>query len=144
MNDTLIIVPTYNEIENVDPLSVAVCSACPTADLLFVDDHSPDGTGERIDELIQNNPRIHVLHRKTKAGLGRAYVAGFRWALQREYRYIFEMDADLSHRPADVPRLLEAAKGADIALGSRYVCGIRVVNWPLSRLVLSKGAAIYV
>lgn len=144
MNDTLVIVPTYNEAENVGPLSAAVLSACDAADLLFVDDDSPDGTGGRIEALRRAESRIHVLHRPAKRGLGRAYVAGFRWALEREYRWIFEMDADFSHAPADVPRLRDAAREADIALGSRYASGVRVVNWPLSRLILSKGAAIYV
>jgi len=144
MNRTLVIVPTYNETDNVGPLSVSILSACGCADLLFVDDSSPDGTGEKIEGLIRKEARIHVLHRKAKSGLGRAYVAGFRWALERDYNFIFEMDADFSHRPEDIPRLLEAANDADIAIGSRYIQGIRVTNWPLSRLILSRGAALYV
>lgn len=144
MNEVLVIVPTYNEVDNVGPLSEAVCAACPTADLLFVDDNSPDGTGDRIEQIRLANPRVHVLHRNEKAGLGRAYVAGFQWALERSYTCICEMDADFSHRPADLPLLLEAAHHADVALGSRYLGGVRVVNWPLKRLLISKGAAIYV
>jgi dolichol-phosphate mannosyltransferase len=143
MSRTLVIVPTYNEAENVGPLSVAIWAACPDADLLFVDDSSPDGTGVRIDGMVRQEPRLHVLHREAKSGLGRAYVAGFRWALERDYDFIFEMDADFSHRPQDIPRLLEAAEQADVAIGSRYIGGVRVVNWPLHRLLLSKGAALY-
>lgn len=144
MSRTLVIVPTYNESENVGPLSAAILAACPGAEILFIDDGSPDGTGARIDEMIRSEPRIHVLHRPAKSGLGRAYVAGFRWALDREYEFIFEMDADFSHRPSDLPRLLEAGDRADVAIGSRYRGGIRVMNWPLNRLLLSKGAALYV
>lgn len=144
MNDALVVIPTYNEKENVREIARAVTTACPQADLLIVDDNSPDGTGRMADELAAKEPRIHVLHRTDKQGLGRAYVAGFKWALERHYPFIFEMDADFSHNPADVPRLLEAARTADIALGSRYIGGVRVINWPLSRLFLSKGAAVYV
>jgi len=144
MNRALVVVPTYNEKENVGQLTQAVLRACPEADLLFVDDNSPDGTGQLLDEMAAREPRIHVLHRPGKQGLGRAYIAGFKWAIERQYDFIFEMDADFSHNPADLPRILEAAYGADLVLGSRYVGGIRVINWPLSRLFLSKGAAVYV
>ena len=144
MNDTLVIIPTYNEKENVREISQAVLTACPETDLLFVDDNSPDGTGELIDNLVKDNPRIHVLHRAGKEGLGRAYIAGFKWALEHQYELIFEMDADFSHDPKDVPRIREAALNADLALGSRYIGGIRVINWPLSRLILSESAALYV
>jgi len=143
-HDTLVIIPTYNEIGNVRPLSEAVFGVCPDVDLLFVDDQSPDGTGRTLDEMAALDPRIHVLHRKEKAGLGRAYIAGFEWAMQRSYRLIFEMDADFSHRPCDLPMLRDAARDADLVLGSRYLKGIRVMNWPLSRLILSKTAAFYV
>jgi len=144
MNPVLIIVPTYNERENVSALQQAVLSACPEADLLFVDDNSPDGTGALLDELCASHSRIHVLHRKDKQGLGRAYIAGFKWALDRHYAFIMEMDADFSHDPKSVPDLVHAAQSADVALGSRYIGGIRVINWPLGRLILSRGAGLYV
>lgn len=145
MSDTLVIVPTYNERDNVEALSKAILAACPEADLLVVDDGSPDGTGDLADRLAQAEPRIHVLHREKKQGLGRAYIAGFRWALERPaYRFIMEMDADFSHDPKAVPQLRAAAQTADLVLGSRYVGGIRVINWPLNRLILSTGAALYV
>lgn len=145
MSDTLVIVPTYNEKENAEPIAQAVLAACPEAELLFVDDNSPDGTGQLADRLAAENPRVHVLHRQQKQGLGRAYIAGFRWALERpEVRFIMEMDADFSHDPQAVPQLRAAALNADLVLGSRYVGGIRVINWPLNRLILSTGAALYV
>ncbi|HMO51615.1 MAG TPA: polyprenol monophosphomannose synthase [Kiritimatiellia bacterium] len=144
MNDTLIVIPTYNEIDNVRQIAAAVLAALPGADVLFVDDNSPDGTGQVIDRMIEDEPRIHVLHRKEKAGLGRAYIAGFKWALARQYEFVFEMDADFSHDPASVPELRRAAEEADLCLGTRYKGGVRVINWPLARLVLSKGAAVYV
>ena len=144
MNGTLVVIPTYNEKENVRDISQAVLTALPEAHILFVDDNSPDGTGQIVDEMGAKDPRIHCLHRKDKQGLGRAYVAGFKWALANNYEFIFEMDADFSHNPVDLPRILSAAQTADLALGSRYVGGIRIINWPLSRLILSKGAAVYV
>lgn len=115
-------------------------------DLLVVDDNSPDGTGKIADELAARHPEVHGLHRAEKSGLGRAYIAGFEWALARNYEFIFEMDCDFSHDPEDIPRLLEAAKNenADLVLGSRYTGGVRVVNWPLKRLMLSRCAGIYV
>lgn len=144
MSDSLIIIPTYNEIENIRAITAAVLEKQPAFHVLIVDDSSPDGTGKVADELSANDERIHVMHRTSKDGLGRAYVAGFKWALEREYEFIFEMDADFSHSPDDLGRLREAAENADLALGSRYVGGIRIINWPLSRLILSKGASIYV
>lgn len=144
MNDTLIVIPTYNEIENVRQIAQAVLAELPSVDILFVDDNSPDGTGQAIDVMRETEPRIHVLHRKEKQGLGRAYIAGFKWALERHYEFVFEMDADFSHDPASVPELRRAAEGADLCLGTRYKGGIRVINWPLARLILSKGAAVYV
>jgi len=144
MNDTLIIIPTYNECENVRAVAAAVFSAAPDADLLFVDDGSPDGTGAIADEMAAADARIQVLHRAEKNGLGRAYIAGFQWALERHYQFIFEMDADFSHNPADIPRLRAAAQEAGLVLGSRYLGGIRVINWPLQRLILSRGAGVYV
>lgn len=144
MNTTLIVMPTYNERDNL-PRMVARLLALPVkVDLLVVDDNSPDGTGKLADELAARHPEVHVLHRAEKNGLGRAYLAGFKWALERGYEFIFEMDGDFSHNPDDVPAFLEAAQDADLVLGSRYVNGIRIINWPLSRLMLSKGAAVYV
>ncbi len=144
MNDTLIIIPTYNESENIRPITAAVFADSTDVDILFVDDNSPDGTGALADELASADERVNVLHRTEKSGLGRAYIAGFRWALERQYEFIFEMDADFSHNPKDIPRLREAARDAGLVLGSRYKDGIRVINWPLSRLMLSRGAALYV
>lgn len=144
--DTLIIIPTYNERENLPELIRRLMAQPVVLDVLVVDDNSPDGTGVVADELAAANPHVHVLHRPQKNGLGRAYLAGFDWALSRGYEFILEMDADFSHNPADVPRLVEAARQheADLVLGSRYSHGIRVINWPLDRLLLSISAAKYV
>jgi dolichol-phosphate mannosyltransferase len=144
MDKVLVIVPTYDERPNVQPIARAVLQACPAAHLLFVDDNSPDGTGALLDQMAAEDPRIHVLHRPGKSGLGRAYIAGFKWALERDFALIFEMDADFSHDPAELPNFLKAAEDADLVIGSRYIGGIRIINWPLSRLMLSKGAATYV
>jgi dolichol-phosphate mannosyltransferase len=144
MNSTLIIIPTYDERDNVRPISEAVFKVQQDVDILFVDDNSPDGTGKVIDELCDADERIHVIHKTGKAGLGRAYITGFKWALQRDYELIFEMDADFSHDPAEIPHFITAAENADLVLGSRYVDGIRITNWPLRRLMLSKCAALYV
>ncbi|MGD9874821.1 MAG: polyprenol monophosphomannose synthase [Kiritimatiellia bacterium] len=144
MNDSVVIIPTYNEKENVRQIAGAVLKHFAEGHILIVDDNSPDGTGHIADEMAAADSRIHVLHKELKEGLGRAYIAGFHWALERDYQFIFEMDADFSHNPADVPRLREAANNADLVLGSRYINGIRVINWPLNRLILSKGASFYV
>ncbi len=144
MNQTLIIVPTYNERENLSPLVAALLRLPVAVDLLVVDDNSPDGTGALADQLAAQHPGIHVLHRAQKEGLGRAYIAGFKWALAHHYEFVFEMDGDFSHNPNDIPAFLEAAKEADCVLGSRYMNGIRIINWPLGRLMLSKGAGMYV
>ncbi len=141
---TVVIVPTYNEKDNLPALAQRVMGLPVPVDMLVVDDHSPDGTGELADELARKNPRLHVLHRAEKDGLGRAYCAGFHWALERDYEFIFEMDGDFSHHPDDIPAFLQAAQEADLVLGSRYRDGIRVINWPLKRLVLSLSAAKYV
>ncbi len=140
----LVIVPTYNERENLAAFVAAVLAALPAAELLIVDDASPDGTGELAEALMRREPRLHLLRRRAKEGLGRAYIAGFRWALGRTYDRVLQMDADFSHNPADLPRLLAATDRADVAIGSRYCGGIRVRNWPLRRLLLSYGAGIYV
>lgn len=143
--DTLVIIPTYNEKENIDKITAAVLDASPHADILFVDDNSPDGTGDLADALSQKHERVHVMHRNSKDGLGRAYIAGFQWALERDYLFVMEMDCDFSHDPHEIPNFRDAVRsGADLVLGSRYVDGIRVMNWPLSRLMLSRGAGIYV
>ena len=144
MNPTLVIVPTYNERENLSRLAQRLLALPVRVDLLVVDGNSPDGTGKIADELAGKHPEIHVLHQAEKNGLGRAYIAGFKWALERDYEFIFEMDCDLSHNPDDVPVFLEAARNADLVIGSRYVDGIRVINWPLKRLMLSRCAGKYV
>lgn len=140
----LVIVPTYNESENVTRIVPLILAQDPRLDVLVVDDNSPDGTGALADELAAGDPRVHVLHRAAKQGLGRAYLAGFAWALAREYAYIFEMDADFSHDPVHLPEFLAAVQNADMVLGSRYRDGkVTVVNWPMTRLLLSYGANIY-
>jgi dolichol-phosphate mannosyltransferase len=144
MNKTLVVVPTFNERDNLPPLTQRLLALPAQVDLLVVDDNSPDGTGKLADELAGTHPSIHVLHRAEKSGLGRAYIAGFKWALERDYEFVFEMDGDFSHNPDDIPMFLEAARDADLVLGSRYLNGIRIINWPLSRLMLSKCAAKYV
>ena len=141
---TLVIVPTFNERENLPPLVDRLMRLPTPVEVLVVDDNSPDGTGKLADEIAGKNPMVHVLHRQEKNGLGRAYIAGFKWALERDYEFIFEMDGDFSHNPDDVPAFLKAAQDADLVLGSRYRNGIRVINWPLRRLMLSMGAAKYV
>ncbi len=144
MNETLVIVPTYNERENLPRIAKAVRALPAAVDLLVVDDNSPDGTGRIADDLAAGDDAVHVLHRKEKSGLGRAYCAGFRWALEHGYEFIMEMDGDFSHNPADIPAFIQAARSADLVLGSRYLNGIRVINWPLKRLFLSISAARYV
>jgi len=144
MNKALVVVPTYNERDNLPQLAQRLLGLPVQVDLLVVDGNSPDGTGKIADELAAKHPSIHVLHQAEKNGLGRAYLGGFKWALERDYEFILEMDADLSHNPDDIPQFLDAAKDADLVLGSRYINGIRIINWPLSRLMLSKGAAKYV
>lgn len=141
---TLVVVPTYNERENLPTLAARLRSLPVRVDLLVVDDSSPDGTGRIADELSARHPWIHVLHRQQKDGLGRAYCNGFAWALERGYDLVFEMDGDLSHDPGELPAFLEAARAADLVLGSRYCDGTRVINWPLRRLLLSVSAARYV
>lgn len=144
MNPTLVIVPTYNERDNLPPLTKRLLALPVPVDVLVVDDNSPDGTGHLADELARVHPSVHVLHRREKNGLGRAYREGFGWALERDYQLIFEMDGDFSHNPDDIPAFVEAAKQADLVLGSRYCNGIRVINWPINRLLLSLFAAKYV
>ena len=140
----LVIVPTYNERFNIARLIPAVLAQDPSIEMLVVDDASPDGTGGVVDAIAANNDRVHVVHREGKLGLGTAYIAGFRWALERKYDLVFEMDADFSHNPEMLPEFLQAIKEADVVLGSRYQGGrVNVVNWPMSRLFLSYAANIY-
>ena len=140
----LVIVPTYNERFNIARLIPAILAQDPSLEVLVVDDGSPDGPGAIVDGIAANNPRVHVIHRAGKLGLGTAYIAGFRWALERKYDLVFEMDADFSHNPERLPEFLAAIKEADVVLGSRYQDGhVNVVNWPMSRLFLSYGANIY-
>lgn len=144
MNRALVCIPTYNEADNLEPITQAVLKAEPRVDILVVDDNSPDGTGKIADALAAREPRIRVLHREKKEGLGRAYLAAFRWALAEGYTYIIEMDADFSHDPRYLPGLLDAAEaGADLVLGSRYVTGGGTVNWGIGRQVISRGGSLY-
>jgi dolichol-phosphate mannosyltransferase len=147
MSDSLVIIPTYNEIENIESMIRSVLTLPHAFDLLIVDDGSPDGTAAKIKQLQGEFPnRLFIEERTKKSGLGTAYVHGFRWALARNYAYIFEMDADFSHNPQDLIKLYEACHfgTADLAIGSRYVTGVNVVNWPLSRVLLSYFASVYV
>lgn len=145
MNQALVIVPTYNERDNLEPIVTAILAADSRMDVLVVDDNSPDGTGKLADELAAREPRVKVLHRARKEGLGKAYLAGFRRALQEPYEFIFEMDADFSHKPTDLPRFLEALAqtGADLCLGSRRVTGGGTVNWGIGRQIISAGGSFY-
>jgi dolichol-phosphate mannosyltransferase len=140
---SLVIIPTYNERENLIELLGRIFAQNLPVEVLIVDDSSPDGTGALADEISAGDPRVHVMHRPGKLGLGSAYVAGFRYALDRDYDAVFEMDADFSHNPDSIPEFLHEIEQADLVLGSRYLHGVTVVNWPLSRLVLSYAANVY-
>ena len=144
MNQTLIIVPTVNERENLPRVAQKLLSLPVAVDMLVVDGNSADGTGKIADELAAKHSQIHVLHEQKKNGLGRAYISGFKWALEKNYEFIFEMDCDFSHDPGEIPNFLKAIENADLVLGSRYTGGVRVLNWPLKRLLLSRCAGIYV
>ena len=139
----LVIIPTYNELENIEQITARALLAVPGADVLIVDDGSPDGTGKRADEMSNDDARVHVLHRTEKNGLGAAYIAGFDWGLAEGYDVLVEMDADGSHAPEQLPKLLSALQHADLVLGSRWVPGGTVVNWPKRREVLSRGGNLY-
>ena len=140
----LVVIPTYNEAGNLAPLVEQVLGQDQRLEILVVDDHSPDGTGQLAEALAQTQPRLHVLHREAKLGLGTAYITGFKWSLERGYDYVFEMDADFSHDPNHLKEFLKAIDDADLVLGSRYLGGkVTVVNWPMGRLVLSYCANIY-
>lgn len=144
MEKNLVIIPTYNEKENIENVIKRVVDLKTPFDILVVDDSSPDGTSQIVKELQKSLPQLHLEVRKEKDGLGKAYTHGFKWALQRNYQFIFEMDADLSHNPDDLPKLLDALKnGSDVAIGSRYSHGVNVVNWPMSRVLLSFIASKY-
>ncbi len=143
MEKALVIIPTYNEIENVRKMVRKVLKQGPNVDVLIVDDNSEDGTGEVVDRLARKNTRIRVLHRERKLGLGSAYVRGFKYALENGYDYVFEMDCDFSHDPEEIPKFLRLAEEYDLVIGSRYMGGVSVVNWPMSRLLLSYFANIY-
>ena len=139
----LIIIPTYNELDNIQRLIPALMALNPAICVLVVDDNSPDGTGKLVDDMARENDRISVLHRPAKLGLGSAYVAGFKYAVKQDVDCVFEMDADFSHDPAMVPEFIEQIKSCDVVIGSRYISGINVVNWPMSRLLLSYFANFY-
>lgn len=139
-----VLIPTYNERPNLPDVVERVRSSVPGADVVVLDDNSPDGTGQVADELAAADERVHVLHRQAKEGLGAAYLSGFRWALERDYDAVVEMDADGSHRPEDLPRMLAAAEDADLVIGSRYVRGGRIVNWPMDRKMISLAGNAYI
>ncbi|MCU0415197.1 MAG: polyprenol monophosphomannose synthase [Ignavibacteriaceae bacterium] len=140
---TLIIIPTYNELENLPRLLPEVLSKDSSINILIVDDNSPDGTAAFVENEMKNNNRIHLIKRSSKQGLGTAYIAGFKYALQNNFQIVFEMDADFSHDPKEIPRFLDEVKNADVILGSRYINGVNVINWPLRRLLLSSFANLY-
>lgn len=145
MNDRLVIIPTYNEKENAENIIRCVFSLEPHFDVLIIEDHSPDGTAGIVKNLQKEFSNLHLIERKGKLGLGTAYITGFQWALEHGYKYVFEMDADFSHNPKDLVRLYNACvHGADMSIGSRYVTGVNVVNWPMSRVLLSYFASKYV
>lgn len=146
MKDCLVIIPTYNEKENVEAIIQAVFGISDRFEILIIDDGSPDGTAQIVKSIQTNQSKLHLLERTGKLGLGTAYITGFRWALANEYSYIFEMDADFSHKPSDLLRLLEAceSRGADMSVGSRYITGGKVENWPWDRILMSYGASLYV
>ncbi len=141
---TLVIIPTYNEIENIERMVGCVLGKGADIEILIMDDNSPDGTGKAVRTLQETEPRLHLIERPGKMGLGSAYVTGFKYALEHGYEYIMEMDADFSHNPDDVPRLIEAAKSKDLVIGSRYCNGVNIINWPFKRLLISYFASKYV
>lgn len=142
----IVIIPTYKEKENIEAIIKAISSLSIPFDILIIDDNSPDGTADIVKNLQPSMPNLHIIERPGKLGLGTAYISGFKWALEKDYSYIFEMDADFSHDPRDLVRLYKECKdyGADLAIGSRYISGVNVVNWPLSRVIMSYVASIYV
>jgi len=143
MAKTLVVIPTYNESENILKIVPEVLNQSPEIDVLVVDDNSPDGTARLVKGEMEKNPRLHLIERTGKMGLGTAYVAGFKFAIARGYEFVFEMDADHSHDPREIPAFLKAAENAELVLGSRYTNGVRVLNWPIERLLLSYFANVY-
>ena len=143
MPKTLVVTPTYNEAENIERFVNSVLDESPEIDILVVDDNSPDGTGSIVEKMQASNPRIHLIRRAGKMGLGTAYVAGFKYAIEKKFDFVCEMDADFSHSPEELPNFLEKIKDCDLVIGSRYTNGVRVVNWPIRRLILSYGANVY-
>lgn len=143
MPKTLVITPTYNESENVERLINTVLSQNSATEMLIVDDNSPDGTGEIVERMQNGNPRIHLIKRAGKMGLGTAYVAGFKYAIEKNFDYVMEMDADFSHDPNEIPNFLKKINDYDVVLGSRYIDGVRILNWPIRRLILSYAASLY-
>jgi len=143
MPRTLIIIPTYNEAENILRIVPEILSVAPDIDVLVVDDNSPDGTSEAVRKMGASDHRVHLLLREKKMGLGTAYVAGFKYALAHDYDYVFEMDADFSHDPKEIPKMLSAMERCDLVIGSRYINGVRVLDWPMKRLLLSYFANVY-
>ena len=143
MNKNLVVIPTYNEINNISELIDRILQIDCQLDILFVDDNSPDGTGNFLSEISGANKNIHLLSRAGKMGLGTAYIEGFNWAIRNNYDYVLQMDADLSHNPSDIISLLKSVEDCDLVIGSRYLDGFNVINWPLSRLFLSYGANLY-
>lgn len=140
---SLVIIPTYNEIDNIHKMVRAIFNQSKDFNLLIIDDGSPDGTANAVKEMQKDNPNLHLIERSGKLGLGTAYITGFKWALERDFQFVFEMDCDFSHDPEDLKRLLDAAQTNDLIIGSRYIDGIRIINWPFKRLLLSYGASIY-
>lgn len=143
MSKALIIIPTYNEAQNAEKIITEVLQQSDIVQVLIVDDNSPDGTAAIVKKMMETNPRIHLLERERKLGLGTAYVAGFKYAIQNEFDFIFEMDADFSHNPKEIPIMLGKMNECDVLIGSRYIKGVNVVNWPMKRLILSYSANIY-
>jgi dolichol-phosphate mannosyltransferase len=144
--DSIVIIPTYKEKENIERMLRKIFSLAKEFHVLIIDDNSPDGTAQIVKDLMKEFPGLYLLERKGKLGLGTAYITGFKWALEKEYEYVFEMDADFSHDPNDLLRLYDACSenGADLAIGSRYITGINVINWPLKRVLMSYYASVYV
>lgn len=143
MPKALVIIPTYNEAQNVEKIITEVLQQADIVEVLIVDDNSPDGTADLVKKIMENNPRVHLIQREKKMGLGTAYVAGFKYAIQHQFDFVFEMDADFSHNPKEIPVMLSKMDGCDLLIGSRYVKGVNVVNWPMKRLMLSYSANIY-
>ncbi len=143
MSRALVIIPTYNESQNAENIITEVLQQTDMVEVLIVDDNSPDGTADIVKRMMQTNPRIHIIQRERKMGLGTAYVAGFKYAIQHQFDFVFEMDADFSHNPKEIPVMLSKMDQCDVVIGSRYIKGVNVVNWPMKRLILSYSANIY-